>query len=449
MQMMNKGIKVNQINIKNNQMNQPNNNFNINQNQMISQNSNPMQNNQMNQPNNNFNINKNQMISQNSNPMQNNQLNQANNNANINQNQNINQNSNPMQNNQFNQINNNFNINQNQFIIQNFNQMPNNQMNEPKNNFNINQNQFNVQNFNQNIDPSQSDLYLKLQNKNFSSPPKFNNNLTIETAKISIENKNIYNEIIKSAKISFITPLEILYKEQYDLSQKTSKERDKCAICLCEFYDDIIPDNKNLALQDINIYIGHDIDVVKLCRCEDHFYHIECLHNLIKDKKGGGFKCPICQKIYGILVGTMPSGSMTAKITNSKCAGFPHDKTIVISYYIPDGQQNGKYFSGTSRIAYLPNNKEGREVLALLKIAFDRKLTFVVGTSVTTGQKNTVIWNGIHHKTSLHGGTQNYGYPDPTYFNRVKEELASKGVLADDFGPEKLEQIAKNLLKGY
>jgi deltex-like protein len=361
----------------------------------------------------------------------------------------INQNSNPMQNNQFNQINNNFNINQNQFIIQNFNQMPNNQMNELKNNFNINQNQFNVQNFNQNIDPSQSDLYLKLKQNNFSSPPKFNNNLTIETAKISIENKNIYNEIIKSAKISLITPLEILYKEQYDLYQKTSKERDKCAICLCEFYDDIIPDNKNLALQDIKIYIGHDIDVVKLCRCEDHFYHIECLHNLIKDKKGGGFKCPICQKIYGILEGTMPPGSMTAKITNSKCAGFPHDKTIVISYYIPDGQQNGKYFSGTSRIAYLPNNKEGREVLALLKIAFDRKLTFVVGTSVTTGQKNTVIWNGIHHKTSLHGGTQNYGYPDPTYFNRVKEELASKGVLADDFGPEKLEQIAKNLLKGY
>ena len=145
----------------------------------------------------------------------------------------------------------------------------------------------------------------------------------------------------------------------------------------------------------------------------------------------------------------MPPGSMTAKITNSKCAGFYYDKTIVISYYIPDGKQNGKYFSGTSRIAYLPNNKEGREVLALLKIAFDRKLTFVVGTSVTTGQKNTVIWNGIHHKTSLHGGTQNYGYPDPTYFNRVKEELASKGVLADDFGPEKLEQIAKNLLKGY
>ena len=82
----------------------------------------------------------------------------------------------------------------------------------------------------------------------------------------------------------------------------------------------------------------------------------------------------------------------------------------------------------------------------MLKIAFDRKLTFVVGTSVTTGQKNTVVWNGIHHKTSLTGGTNYYGYPDPTYFNRVKEELASKGVIADDFQSYELEKIARDLL---
>ena len=158
----------------------------------------------------------------------------------------------------------------------------------------------------------------------------------------------------------------------------------------------------------------------------------------------------MCQKIYGILEGTMPPGTMTARISNSsRCAGYPKDKTIVISYYIPSGYQNGKSFSGTSRTCFLPNIKEGREVLALLKIAFDRKLTFVVGTSVTTGQKNTVVWNGIHHKTNLTGGTNNYGYPDSTYFNRVKEELASKGVIADDFGSQKLEKIANNLLNGY
>jgi len=60
-----------------------------------------------------------------------------------------------------------------------------------------------------------------------------------------------------------------------------------------------------------------------------------------------------------------------------------------------------------------------------------------VGTSVTTGKQNTVVWNGIHHKTSLGGGTQYFGYPDATYFNRVKEELASKGVTINDIKESK------------
>ena len=293
--------------------------------------------------------------------------------------------------------------------------------------------------------------YNKLLQKNFTSPPNFKNSLSIESLNISNENKQIINEIIKSVKIIYITPLEIVYKEQYDLFHKTSKERDKCPICLCEFYDDIIPeDKKNFNLKDISEYIKHEIDVVKLYKCEDHFYHIECLNNLIKDKQGGGFKCAMCQKIYGILEGSMPPGTMKVHIsTSQKCSGFK-DSTIVIDYYIQSGKlTNGQFFTGTSRRAYLPNNKEGREILALLKIAFDRKLTFVVGTSVTTGQKNTVVWNGIHHKTSLNGGTQCYGYPDPTYFNRVREELASKGVSAEDFPPGQLEQMAKNLLNGY
>ncbi|XP_077869362.1 uncharacterized protein LOC144360563, partial [Saccoglossus kowalevskii] len=45
----------------------------------------------------------------------------------------------------------------------------------------------------------------------------------------------------------------------------------------------------------------------------------------------------------------------------------------------------GTYFSGTTRTAYLPDNFDGRDVLKLLKIAFDRRLTFTVGTSHTTG----------------------------------------------------------------
>lgn len=64
----------------------------------------------------------------------------------------------------------------------------------------------------------------------------------------------------------------------------------------------------------------------------------------------------------------------------------------------------------------------------MLKKAFERRLVFTIGTSVTTGQENCVVWNGIHHKSDTSGGASHFGFPDPTYFSRVKLELAAKGV---------------------
>ena len=52
-----------------------------------------------------------------------------------------------------------------------------------------------------------------------------------------------------------------------------------------------------------------------------------------------------------------------------------------------------------------------------------------IGTSVTTGRSNTVVWNGIHHKTNTTGGPTRFGYPDDTYFARVKAELAMVGIV--------------------
>jgi deltex-like protein len=70
-------------------------------------------------------------------------------------------------------------------------------------------------------------------------------------------------------------------------------------------------------------------------------------------------------------------------------------------------------------------------VLELLVKAWRRRLTFTIGTSVTTGEANVVVWNEIHHKTSMtnEGG---HGYPDPHYLDNVLAELASQGVTADD-----------------
>ena len=85
-------------------------------------------------------------------------------------------------------------------------------------------------------------------------------------------------------------------------------------------------------------------------------------------------------------------------------------------------------------------------MLALLVKAFRRKLIFTVGFSPTRNQDNVICWNGIHHKPNTAGGTSNYGYPDPTYFNRVKNELADKGVLLDGDGSVEVKEATGGIL---
>ncbi|XP_077863778.1 uncharacterized protein LOC144348159 [Saccoglossus kowalevskii] len=146
-------------------------------------------------------------------------------------------------------------------------------------------------------------------------------------------------------------------------------------------------------------------------------------------------KCPSCQNVLFQYVGDQPAGgAMTWARETSSLPGYEKYGTIVIYYDIPDGFQElnhpnpGKMYSGTRRRAFLPDNSEGRNVLDLLKKAFDQRLVFTVGNSHTTGTTDTVVWNDVHHKTSRTGGPTSYGYPDPTYLKRVKEELASKGI---------------------
>lgn len=79
-------------------------------------------------------------------------------------------------------------------------------------------------------------------------------------------------------------------------------------------------------------------------------------------------------------------------------------------------------------MAYLPDNVKGNRVLKMLTKAFDQRLTFTVGTSITTGASDIVVWNDIHHKTSTHGGPQSYGYPDPDYLDRVMDDLKARGI---------------------
>lgn len=77
------------------------------------------------------------------------------------------------------------------------------------------------------------------------------------------------------------------------------------------------------------------------------------------------------------------------------------DGVIVINYDFPAGVIPGtsRRYRGDSRTAYLPYNDQGRIALSMLIEAFKRKLTFMVGESLTTGEKDVIVWAGIHHKT--------------------------------------------------
>lgn len=176
--------------------------------------------------------------------------------------------------------------------------------------------------------------------------------------------------------------------------------------------------------------------------CMDTFTNkkrLKCTHEFCEDclqeaKKTNGPICPVCRDVFGMMEGDQPDGTMLHSKYASSLPGFPHCGTINISYYIPHGIQTekhpkpGHYYSGITRTAYLPDNKEGNEVLRLLRKAFDQKLIFTVGTSRTTGMENQVTWNDIHHKTCQTGGPQGFGYPDPDYLSRVREELKAKGI---------------------
>lgn len=206
-----------------------------------------------------------------------------------------------------------------------------------------------------------------------------------------------------------------------ELQRVLSEEEKRCSICLDDFIDKKILD-----------------------KCTHPFCKgcIE-LHFTYKPT------CPVCGTVYGKVIGTQPDGTMT--ISSSKRRSLPGHEPhgyISVSYDFPDGTQTdvhpkpGKPYYGTSRTGYLPDCPKGRIVTRLLKVAFDRRLVFTVGRSRTTGMDDCVTWNDVHHKTTLAGGPQNFGYPDPTYLDRVLEELAAKGVTEAD-----LHEAPENVIK--
>ncbi|MEQ2158101.1 E3 ubiquitin-protein ligase dtx4 [Goodea atripinnis] len=105
----------------------------------------------------------------------------------------------------------------------------------------------------------------------------------------------------------------------------------------------------------------------------------------------------------------------------------------------PEHPNPGKPFTarGFPRHCYLPDSEKGRKVLRLLLVAWDRRLIFSVGTSSTTGESDTVIWNEVHHKTEFGSNLTGHGFPDPGHLDNVLEELRAQGITEEDAVVEK------------
>jgi deltex-like protein len=121
--------------------------------------------------------------------------------------------------------------------------------------------------------------------------------------------------------------------------------------------------------------------------------------------------CPSCKTPLREITGKQPpGGTMTHSTMAQSLPGYDGYNTIQIVYTVPSGVQGPEHpnprqpYSGTSRTAYLPDTHEGQEVLKLFQKAFEARMIFTIGTSITSGLQNVVVWNDIHHKTSITGG---------------------------------------------
>eukprot|EP00924_Labyrinthula_sp_SR-Ha-C_P009852 snap_masked-scaffold_21-processed-gene-1.29-mRNA-1 protein AED:0.04 eAED:0.04 QI:0/-1/0/1/-1/1/1/0/339 len=153
-------------------------------------------------------------------------------------------------------------------------------------------------------------------------------------------------------------------------------------------------------------------------------------------------ECPTCKTAYP-LVGKQPSGNVTITIQpDSSCEGYFGDPTIVLCFGFPSGKQGknhphpGRSYSGTNRVAYLPDTADGRKAARLLLQAFRQGEVFTIGKSLTNGADDQITYGTIHLKTQRGGGASSHGWPDNTYFDRLRSECAAKMIYTDEWNTE-------------
>ncbi|KAI6195022.1 hypothetical protein M3Y96_01186900 [Aphelenchoides besseyi] len=276
--------------------------------------------------------------------------------------------------------------------------------------------------------PSAGTSQSQSQATGSQSSSVLNNVLSIQPPSLNVSPFSAYFTALSKQQIAELRAarLEEIEREKDQNKEQPLDVVEACSVCLMEMYEE---DTTNYSEND-------DMTIVQLGACS-HRFHRSCVITWFRNQP----KCPFCQTTMSTIHGPQPrDGRMVSEICLRGHLGGYEDVRgfIKINYSFPNGTQTNKHlrpgvpYTGTHRECYLPNTDEGHMVLEMLQLAFDRGLIFTVGDSITSGQQNTVVWNGIHHKTSRHGGPAAYGYPDPNYLNRVKAELAAVGITEED-----------------
>jgi len=128
----------------------------------------------------------------------------------------------------------------------------------------------------------------------------------------------------------------------------------------------------------------------RLAKCNKgstHMFHCACITKWLGQRP----QCPVCNAVCGVITGTQPPGEMKVRKATSSLAGHEGHGTLVITYSFPSGIQSssqpkpGHRYHGTEREAYLPDSPAGQQMLTMFQTAFDRRLIFTIGRSLTTG----------------------------------------------------------------
>lgn len=197
---------------------------------------------------------------------------------------------------------------------------------------------------------------------------------------------------------------------------------DQCTICLGDMDRD-----------------GGPCRELNLCH---HRFHRDCLEQMLKNSPSPFLQCPICKKVHGVRTGNRPThGSMMIhRLENDSLPGHEGHGTIAIQFHFKSGVQGPEHPSpgqpytahNFPRVAYLPDTPDGCRALHGLYLAWEQRLLFTVGTSLTTNQSNCVTWNDIHLKTYKSG--PNHSYPDPNFLSNLMQELAGFGITEAEIG---------------